>query len=204
MKLQHITTAAGVAIGLTILVTIGCGGSSLPPVSPQSIAANSPQKAMEMYDANKDGFLDDKELEKVPGLAAAKQQLDTDHDGKISADEIAARIDSWRQSKLGRTVLTCVITRNGKPLNGATVVLAPEPFLGDQLTSGSGTTDASGRAFVAAAGDPPGLSPGFYRVQVTKDGDNIPAKFNTETILGQEIAADAAGIGTEKTFDLQY
>ena len=33
----------------------------------------------------------------------------------------------------------------------------------------------------------PGLSPGFYRVEITKEGDNIPAKYNTATTLGLEI-----------------
>ena len=162
---------------------------------------------MELYDANKDGFLDEKELEKVPGLAAARKEVDTNHDGKISADAIAARIDSWRKSKVGRLVLTCVITHNRRPLPGATVTLVPETFLGNQLTPGNGVTDDCGRVFISATTDPPGLSPGFYRVQVTKAGENIPAKYNTETILGQEIAADAAGLNSDQggpTFDLSY
>ena len=49
---------------------------------------------MELYDTNHDGFLDAKELEKVPGLKAAIKQVDTNHDGKISEQEIAERIKS--------------------------------------------------------------------------------------------------------------
>ena len=40
--------------------------------------------------ANKDGFLDQGELEKAPGLKAALKQVDTKGDGKITADEINA------------------------------------------------------------------------------------------------------------------
>ncbi len=202
-----LTEIAALAIGLTIAAAAGCGNSRPPPLLPQSIAADAAQKAMEMYDANKDGFLDDEELQKAPGLAAAKKEVDADHDGKISAEEIAARIDSWRKSKVGRIVLTCLITHNGQALPGATVTLVPEKFLGNQLTPGNGVTDARGRAFISATANPPGLSPGFYRVQVTKADEKIPAKYNTETTLGQEIGGEAAGINSDQggpTFDLKY
>jgi hypothetical protein len=32
-----------------------------------------------------------------------------------------------------------------------------------------------------------GLAPGLYRIRVTKDGVSIPARFNTQTILGKEV-----------------
>ena len=44
------------------------------------------------------------------------------------------------------------------------------------------------------SGDPPGVAPGLYRVEITKEGANIPAKYNTETIYGQEVGLDAANI----------
>ena len=61
--------------------------------------ASAPSKAMEMYDTNKDGFLDAKELEQVPGLKAALKQVDTDHDGKVSQQEIASRIKNWAEDR---------------------------------------------------------------------------------------------------------
>jgi len=33
-----------------------------------------------------------------------------------------------------------------------------------------------------------GVAPGFYRVEITKTGENIPAKYNTETSFDQEVA----------------
>jgi hypothetical protein len=41
---------------------------------------------------------------------------------------------------------------------------------------------------------PHGVRPGFYRVEITKPGEKIPAKYNTEAILGQEVVIDAKGI----------
>ena len=77
---------------------------------------------MELYDTNHDGFLDAKELEKAPGLKAALKEVDADHDGKISQQEIADRIKYWADSRAGRIPMTCLVTRNGKALVGAKVV----------------------------------------------------------------------------------
>ena len=61
----------------------------------------------------------------------------------------------------------------------------------------TGKTDQNGMAMLSiptsGPGDPPGVAPGFYRVEITKDGEKIPAKYNTETIFGQEVALDAEG-----------
>ena len=80
----------------------------------------------------------------MPGLKAAIKQLDTNHDGKISEQEIADRIKSWADSQIGRMQVTCRVTHNGKPLAGAKVVFVPEKFLGGTIQSGSGTTSAIG------------------------------------------------------------
>ena len=71
-----------------------------------------------------------------------------------------------------------------------------------------GTTDKKGIAAInrSIQGDPritSGLPPGFYRVEITKPGEKIPAKYNTSTMLGREIAMDA-GIEDEIRFDLSY
>ncbi len=50
------------------------------------------------------------------------------------------------------------------------------------------------------------MAPGLYRVVVTAPGMNIPAKYSTEadTVLGQEVALDAAGIREGIKFDLKF
>jgi len=197
-----------VLIGLLMFSgLLGCGNSVPARVLPDRPDAAAASKAMELYDTNHDGLLDEQELDKAPGLKAAIKQVDTNQDGKISEQEIADRIKSWADSHIGRMQVTCRVTRNGEPLADAKVVFVPEKFLGGTLQQGSGTTSQAGYAEISSpyAADPTikGLSPGFYRVEITKDGMTIPAKYNTETTLGAEIAG-----GNESksglTFDLQF
>jgi hypothetical protein len=208
MKVRIGTRVGAGLIAAALLAMAGCWGSGPSRVYPQGIASNAAQKAMELYDTNKDGVLDAAELEKAPGLKAALKEVDKNGDGKISADEINARIEAWKQSKVGRLSMECSVLHNGQPLAGATVKFVPESFLGSELKEGSGATDANGFARISMAisgpDDLPGMSPGFYRVEITKSGENIPAKYNTETVLGQEVAKDAAGSQQGVKFDLKY
>jgi len=41
-------------------------------------------------------------------------------------------------------------------------------------------------------------------VEITKPGEKIPAKYNTDTIFGQEIAIDAKGIMEGIRYELEY
>ncbi|MGA2254032.1 MAG: EF-hand domain-containing protein [Thermoguttaceae bacterium] len=186
---------------------VGCGNSTPPRVLPDLPDASAASKAMELYDTNHDGFLDAQELEKVPGLKAAVKQVDTNNDGKISEEEIAARIKTWADSNVGRMQVVCRVTHNGEPLANAKVAFVPEKFLGGTLQSGSGTTSATGYANISSPypADPSvkGLSPGFYRVEITKDGEKIPANYNTETTLGAELAGGVEAKNGLK-FELQY
>jgi hypothetical protein len=199
---------ANVFAGLLMLSGLmGCGNSGPPPVAPDRPDPSAASKAMELYDTNHDGFLDAKELERIPGLKAAIKQVDTDHDGRISEQEIAQRIKRWAESQVGRVPVRCRVLHNGKPLAGAKVVFLPEKFLGGALQPGSGTTDATGTAMISSAyaADPSvkGLSPGFYRVEITKEGEKVPPRYNTETTLGTEASSEDPRHGGLK-FDLQY
>jgi hypothetical protein len=197
-----------VALAAALVGLSGCGAGSPPRVYADRPDSHAAERAIELYDVNKDGYLDAKELEKVPGLKAAMQQVDADRDGKISSAEINARIRSWADSKLGRMGVSCIVTRHGQPLRGATIKFVPETFLGGDLKPAEGTTDSNGIARLVTTA--PGLSvrgvcPGFYRVEITKSGESIPAQYNSETQLGQEIAMGAARLdnGVAK-FDLKY
>jgi hypothetical protein len=191
---------------LAMLLACGCWPGAQPRVYPDKPDARAGQRAIELYDANKDGFLDATELDKSPGLKAAMDQIDLSKCGKISAADISARIQAWADSKLGRMGVSCVVKHNGRPLDGATVKLVPEPFLGDNFETAEGTTDEHGMARMrVAASSQRGISPGFYRVEVTKAKEAIPSKYNTETSLGQEVANDAAGLNNGvATFNLNY
>ena len=120
-------------------------------------------------------FSDHRNLERAPGLKAALLRVPHDPQGHIAAGDIETRIAAWKQSGLARTLVWCLITKNGKPLAGAVVTFVPEEFLGPEVKPGRGVTDAKGCAAISIEGaNPPGMSCGFYRVEVTKPGENIP------------------------------
>ena len=133
---------------------------------------------------------------------------------KISAEDIDARIREWQAAGTGRVSVPCHVIHAKKgskpePLAGAEVKFVPESFLGSALATGAGTTDKSGNAMISQpsrGGDDPatGMGPGFYRVEITK-GSEIPAKYNTETVLGAEVAGDAVWQSMGGlTFELDY
>jgi hypothetical protein len=175
----------------------GCWGGAPSRVVPPKIDASAAgADALSTLDTNKDGKLAGKELDAAPGLKAALEKVDKSGDKSIAADEIAARINVWIESKVGRLPQPCSVQRKNKPLAGAKVKFVPEPFLGSAMPTCEGTTDESGTVQPTAPLDPndpvPGVPPGFYRVEITKSGDKIPEKYNTKTILGVEVAQDSA------------
>jgi hypothetical protein len=178
---------------------------SRPSVSASSAAA----AAMEQYDADHDGKISGAELDACPSIKSALDKIDTAGEGTVTAEKLTARIKTW-QNGVGRLGASCTVLRNGEPLVGAEVKFVPEKFLGDSFPTGTGTTGSSGVAKISIPlsekDNRPGMPPGFYRVEVTKAGENIPAKYNTATTLGQEIAIDNTVIrtGSGITFDLKY
>jgi hypothetical protein len=168
-------------VGLGLLGPAGCGGPSGGAVP--EIAPDAPKKAIELYDADKNGYLDARELEKAPGLRAAFARS-----SKVTEQDIAERITRWKDAKAGRQTFLVKLTHNRKPLVGATVTLVPESFLGSAIQTATGKTDEMGRTLPTTpafeAEHNPGVAPGFYRIEITKDGENIPAKYNTATTLG--------------------
>jgi len=186
----------------------GCGGGAVR-IKPPSINANSAAaKAMELYDTNGDGALGSVELEQSPGLNAAMETVDTDSDGRISESEIADRIRAWQATKAGICVVNCFITLDKTPLEGATIIFEPEGFLEDQLCTAVAYTDSSG-AFSPSIPKkdrpspeiPFGIQLGFFKIRVSKEvhgKETIPAIYNTETTLGQQIANDDPAIIRQK------
>jgi hypothetical protein len=193
---------------IAILAAAAC--SKTPPrVHPPGINASAGDDAIEQYDADGNGKIDGEELNKAAGIKGAMQKIDTNGDGAVTADEIYARIEAWEESKVGRTSQSVQVTRNGQPLVGATVKMVPEGFLGDDIQPASGETDQRGvaRPKLPAEADPEGLGGmqvGLYRVEITKPGENIPARYNTETELGVEVAQDMAEAESGIQFDLTY
>ena len=175
---------------------------------PKIDAAAAGAEAIKLYDTNHDGKLSGEELDKCPGVKAAIDQIDPSGKGEITADMIAARIKQWQASKVARMPMICRVLHDGQPLAGAEVKFVPEKFLGKHLKPATGVTNDYGVAMVSIAtkgpSDPPGIAPGLYRVEITKAGEKIPAKYNTDTILGQEAAQDAPAFVKGIKFDLKY
>ncbi|HBO45747.1 MAG TPA: hypothetical protein DD670_17845 [Planctomycetaceae bacterium] len=184
-------------VGILVLaIALYCNsGCSRAPsrVKPPSIDAKAAgAAAMEQYDANQDGKIDGVELEKAPSLKAALANLDNSNDKSVDADEVTKRIEAWHESKKGLMSVMTMVTIGGRPLAGATVVFEPEAFLGPNIKQATGTTNEQGVALMRIEGaDSPGVAPGLYLVRITNEGMNLPTKYNTETILGAEVAADA-------------
>ena len=205
---MFVRTMTGCALAVILAVAVGCqrGPSRLYPPPIDASAAGA--KAIEMYDTDKDGKISGAELDKCPALRAALAQIDATGEGSITAAKITARIKAWQDSKLGRMSLSCTVLHNGKPLANAGVKFVPEKFLGENVKTASGKTDANGVAMISVPttgrDDPPGVAPGLYRVEITKAGDNVPAKYNSDTTLGQEVALDAQGLREGVKFDLKY
>jgi hypothetical protein len=216
-----------------VAASLGCLGGPKRVLPPYIDAKAAGLKAIEMYDTNKDGFLSGKELDQCPGLKAAcissgrvPPTVDPARTGRITAEMITERIRAWQATKIGRRMIQCTVYYNGQPLEGADVNFVPESFLGPNMKTASGVTDRNGIAMltIPLEGERPlpGVPPGFYRVEITKPakpakpgkpgepaeparpGLNIPAKYNTETILGHEVAMDAADMRTGIKFNLVF
>jgi hypothetical protein len=124
----------------------------------------------------------------------------------VTAEDIDGRIAEWKKAKVARISFMATVNHNGTPLPGATVTYVPEAFLGSELQTATGQTDDQGHTIptvpVSGPEDAMGVAPGFYRVQITKQGENIPAKYNTDTVFGAEVFTSQEGDAA--TFNLEY
>jgi hypothetical protein len=183
------------------------------PAQPRYDAVAAGQTAVVEYDSNGDGKISGAELDRSPALKAAADQIDPSGRREITSEMIAARIREWQKSKLAGLRIRCRVIHSGKPVEDANVKFVPEKFLGYNGMVATGKTDKSGIALIShpaldALGRKPYVVPGFYRVEITKDDKTIPSKFNTQTILGLEIAPDpngqSEGVNGAIAFDLKY
>lgn len=167
------------------MALLGCGDSSrveTPEFDAVAIAAG----AISAYDGNSDGEINKSEAKKSP---FSIDRWDEDGSGGISESEIQTRIEKYMEKKTGMLDVTCRVTVNGRPLDGATVEFVPEDFMGGAIQTAEATTDIDGMAMPAIpeiiAKDPvlTGLQPGLYRIQVTHGDIKLPAKYNDSTTL---------------------
>ena len=203
---DHLRTSFAAIVCVAVLTSFGCSGRPSRVHAPSIDAAAAGKAAMEQYDTNKDGKVAGDELQAAPSLQAAIKNLDKDCDSAVSADEVTARIQAWQESKTGLMPVMCSITFLGKPLAGATVVFEPEAFLGENVKACEGTTNQQGRVSMKIPNTErklPGGAPGLYKVKVTSPNVQLPAKYNTQTVLGAEVAPDSATAMSGVNFNLK-
>ncbi len=198
---RPILKASTVFAILLVLASLSTGCNSPRMVTGPAINASTAGKqAIETYDKNGDGMISGSELDAVPALKEALPRLDSNGDKEASADEIAARVNSWKDMHVGLASIRCHVTLDGEPLAGAIVTFEPEPFLGTEIKTAVGTTNPFGDAAPTIPKEqrpdpklPGGIHLGLYKVRISKvvnGKETIPAQYNTETILGQEVAND--------------
>jgi len=193
-------------VGLAAMSSCGYGPPSVkqPAIDPAEAAA----RAIEQYDTSGDGIVAGDELNRAPGLRAALSRLDTSGDGGVTADEVEGRIRQWQEMRTAVSLFAFTVTLDGSPLAGASVTFEPEQFLGGEVKSAGCATNDYGRCGATIPDDerpdpttPPGMHFGLYKVKISKvvnGRETIPAKYNDETVLGQEVAADVPEINKNR------
>jgi hypothetical protein len=154
---------------------------------------------MAEYDLDKNGFLDEMELERCPGLKSMLESYDRDKDGRLSRAEIEEALKVHVQSKLGLLEVRCKVTLDKEPLAGATVIFEPEVFMGLSIKPAKGITNERGVARLDSEGAPkPGCRPGIYRVRISKIDESgkeiVPAQYQSQTPLGAEVGPAMRGL----------
>jgi hypothetical protein len=195
-----------VAIGMGVLHAIGCGNHPpaprLPSLSPSGAAA----AAIKQLDQNGDGSIGGEELGASGSLSEVKNQFDNDSDGQLNSEELENGFKQLFGQGVTLTSVRCFVRLNSRPLPDATIRLIPEKFLDENYETATGITDEIGGADVVASyqsGDRQidAIATGLYRVEITSDRVKLPAKYNTESVLGCVIWAGGR-TAIEPTFDL--
>ena len=190
-----------------LLSVAGCSGIELPNVDAE-VAAST---AMEQFDEDGDGSLDETELAACPALKSASDEYDTNGDRQIDRDELVRRLQLMFGRRAGLVSADCSITLNGRSLEGAKIRYVPEVFLGEgKIQIAEGVTNKDGMAHLGIASEqlPADLrghtlmQVGLYRVEITHPSKKIPAKYNTSTELGFELHPDSH-TGPDATFNLR-
>lgn len=189
------------------LGSLGCEASlDRPDFDPQWSAS----KALEQCDANSDGQIDPSEAAAAPGLLVAFDQWDTDGNKLISDEELAERIAKYKAASGSVASAAFQVTYKKKPLEGASVLLEPEAFMGQGFETASGTTDRYGYVTLnrpdMEQGGYPGVYLGLYRVKISKqvDGEELlAAKYNEQTELGFDSGGQTREARTSPRFDLE-
>jgi hypothetical protein len=141
-------------IGFAFAVFIaGCSGGPQRVKPPKIDIDAAATQAIELYDTDHDGKLSENELSKCPGVLVMLTGYDTNGDKHVDAAEFNARLKSLLQSGSGATQLAANVSFKGKPLSGCTITFEPEPYLGTDIQIAQGVSGNSGIAEVGIPED---------------------------------------------------
>jgi len=196
-------------VALAAALVVVCASCRRSPTAPTKAAYDptaAGEQAIEMFDKNGDELLDDDELRRCPGLAEGKSRADANGDGRLSAQEIAARVQYWLDSRRRVVAAFFEFTMRGQPLAGVDVVLEPESFLAQWIPNARATTNRFGQASPANPGISGAVQMGYYRVKISDQSGGkrrIPERYDEETELGVEITDDRPEEDRTIRFDLR-
>ena len=189
----HATPARRLAIFPLAALLVACSRMPPAPTKPKFDADAAGAQAIELYDKNGDALLDAGELKLVPGIAEGMARVDTDADGRVSAAEIAKRVEHWSNSKTRINRIAARVLVDQRAVPGLEVNFEPEPFLAQWITAGRGKTDDLGVIEPLGATSHPGMNLGYYKIKVSRvinGKETLPARYNERTELGAEITDD--------------
>jgi hypothetical protein len=178
---------------VAVMLVCGCSFRPSRVEVPQIDPAGAASAAIEQYDSDKDQNISQSESAACPALAGSFKLYDANQNGLVSKAEIESRLQAMLGTAIGRMPCMVVVYAGDgdRPMEGAKVRVVPEPFLARAIQPGDGVTNDRGIAKPVTIDAPPGLPGiefGLYRVQITHDRLEIPARHNTETELGFELS----------------
>lgn len=180
-----------------LVVSLGCGDAPSRLQQQSFSSSSAAAAAIKLYDKDGDSSLNEAELAAIASIANDIVQFDLDNNKAVSQSEIQQRFDKWQEMKVALVPCSFVVKVDGKPLADAEVTLEPEEFLSATLKPCIGKTDVSGRvspAKTTTQGDPDagltGVPPGLYKVKIVHPRLEKLTKYNSDTTLGLQVAAD--------------
>ena len=100
-RVSYSLTSPSAAALVVISCFCGCGRSSNEDGTPDVDPAAAAEKAIELYDKDGSGALEENELAATPGILALREEYDADGNQQVSEDEIAARLQSIYRAGTG-------------------------------------------------------------------------------------------------------
>lgn len=200
LPLANFALGAKLRFLLAFLALVGCRRDSNRMQPPRIDARAAGEAAIRDYDTDGDGLLSEEEIARAPAIRVAQRRLDVNQDGKVSAEEICARVEFWQGLDVALLPVDCNVRLRGRPLAGATITLQPCSFLGGEVKPATGTVDRNGHSRLSisdgrlSAKDLSGVACGLYEVRISmRNGGRelVPEKYNEATTLGIEISPDA-------------